>query len=360
MPHLSSPNAGTFSGSTHPEKEYPMALPTTGVDWPVSGLNKYQAGRVRKGGLVALLGRDYAGAATDLSPGGTFGSPFAMDGFVRTDLLTTAGANNQGWYLLGALSPDGPSLTPNITLDETEILQSNEDILAEITKNSSDLAFQAYESKAATDALTNNLPFASMPDDGASGYVVGEPADADLIERQFLLIRAHKADGLREFTAIGVPRTTLSKINKRTWNKKTVDMVDVVFKRLLCPFAVNLDGSPATQFTWRSGPGWQAAGGVPSSIAAPTATPTTSGHATIQFVTPTGPDAPFTYTAQVSVDGGTTWTSATLTGSPSVSGANTTVSASGLASGSSKFRVIATGTNLASTTSAPSTAVTIT
>jgi hypothetical protein len=337
-----------------------MALPTTGVDWPVSGLNKFQAGRVRKGGLVALLMKDYGGLATDLSPGGAFGSPFAQDGFVRSDLLVTAATPNQGWYLIGALSPDGPSMTPNITLDETEILQSNEDILAEITKNSSDVAFQAYESKAATDALTNNQPFASMPDDGAANYVVGEPADADLIERSILLIRAHKADGLREFTAVGIPRLTLSKINKKTWNKKTVDMVDAVYKRLLCPYAVNLDGSPATQFTWRSGPGWQAAGGVPSSIAAPTATPTTSGHATIQFVTPTGPDAPFTYTAEVSVDGGTTWTSVTLTGSPSVSGANTTLSASALTASSSKFRVIATGTNLASTTSAPSTAVTIT
>lgn len=337
-----------------------MALPSTGVDWPVSGLNKFQAGRVRKGGLVALLMRDYAGAATDLSPGGIFGSPFAADGFVRSDLLITSGADNQGWYLIGALSPDGPSQTPNITLDETEILQSNEDILAEITKNSSDIAFQAYESKAATDAIANNQLFASMPDDGAADYVVGEPADADLIERQILLIRAHKADGLREFTAVGIPRVTLSKINKRTWNKKTVDMVDAVYKRLLCPFAVNDDGSPATQFTWRSGPGWLAAGGVPGAIAAPTATPTTSGHATIQFATPTGADAPFTYVAEVSTDGGTTWVPATLTGSPSVSGANTTVTASGLTAGASKFRVKATGTNNATTTSAPSTSATIT
>ena len=46
-----------------------MAAPSTGVTWVNSG--------------PAVLVRDYAGSATDLSPGGTFGSPSALDGQIR-------------------------------------------------------------------------------------------------------------------------------------------------------------------------------------------------------------------------------------------------------------------------------------
>ena len=46
-----------------------MAAPSTGVTWVNSG--------------PAVLVRDYAGTATDLSPGGTFGSPSALDGQIR-------------------------------------------------------------------------------------------------------------------------------------------------------------------------------------------------------------------------------------------------------------------------------------
>jgi hypothetical protein len=339
-----------------------MALPTTGVDWPVSGLNKFLGNRVRKGGLVALLMRDYGGLSTDLSPGGVFGSPFAQDGFVRSDLLITATAPNQGWFLVGALSPDGPSVTPNITLDETEILQSNEDILAEITKNSADIGFMAYESKAVTDALENNLPLSSLQDDGTAGYVVGSPSDADLIERQIMLIRAHKADGLREFTARAFPRVTLSKLNKRTWNKKTVDMVDVVYKRLLDPYCT-LNSVPQADLTWRDGPGWRAAGGVPVLAATPTtAAATTTGKATLSTPDPTGVGDPWIITGQSTIDDGVTWLDATLDNPGAVVSASgtTTVKVKSVASGATKFRIKVVGTNGAIAYTVKSASVTIT
>jgi hypothetical protein len=342
-----------------------MTQPTTGVDWPVSLLNRYLGNRVRKGGLVALLMRDYGGAATDMSPTTFF--PLAADGFPVNNLLintpVATSATNLGWYLVGALSPDGPSETPNITLDETEILQSNEDILAEITKNSSDIAFQAYESTAITDALYNNQPLSSLQDNGATGYISGSDADADLVERQILLIRAHKSDGLREFTVRGFPRVTLSKLNKRTWNKKTVDMVDVVYKRLLDPYCIDANGKPKADLTWRDGPGWRAAGGLPVvSTTPPTATPTTTGKATVSTADPTGVDGPFVITAQSTVDDGVTWLDCVLDtpGAVVSSGGVTTVKVKTVTAGSTKFRVKVVGTNGAIAYTPKSTAVTIT
>jgi hypothetical protein len=344
-----------------------MTQQTVGVDWPGSLLNKFLGNRVRKGGLVALLMRDYQGAATDLSPGGTFISPFALDGFLRNDLLintpATVSATNLGWYLVGALSPDGPSITPNITLDETEILQSNEDILAEITKNSADIAFMAYESKAVTDALENNQPLSNLQDDGAVGYMSGGDADADLIERQIMLIRAHKADGLREFTVRAFPRVTLSKLNKRTWNKKTVDAVDVVYKRLLDPFAIDLTGKPKTDFVWRDGPGWRAAGGIPVVSTSPTtAAATSTGKATLSTPDATGVGDPFTYGAESTIDDGVTWTVCTLDNPGAVvsSSGTTTVKVKTVTAGATKFRIVVTGTNGAVAKTVKSSSVTIT
>ena len=102
-----------------------MAAPSTGVTWVSSGL--------------AVPVRDYAGSATDLSPGGTFGSPFALDGQIRNDLLITTpvsvSATNCGFWLVRAIDPNGVSGKPKVTSDNLMILQSNSPIRSDIQED---------------------------------------------------------------------------------------------------------------------------------------------------------------------------------------------------------------------------------
>lgn len=251
-----------------------MALPSTGLPWKTSGLNNFKGDRVRRGGKVAVLMRDYGGESTDLSPGGSFASPFAADGQIRDDLLAVIKdshgnyisnpSSNQGWYLTGALDPKGVMYTPDMTVDKLEILQSNTQIRSDLQKEGGTIELTAFESTALIDCVRENRPLTDVLQDGTSGYFFGKRSDADLVERQLLLIRADTSSGLPEYTALGFPRVALDKINKRTWDKKMPDALDVSYDELLDPFYVDLDGTPLVHGTWRSGSGWVAGGAVVS------------------------------------------------------------------------------------------------
>jgi hypothetical protein len=344
-----------------------LTVPSTGGTFKGAGLNNYRSARVRRGGLVAVLVRDYFGGTTNISPG-VF-NPFAQDGSIRMDLLAvvkdadgnfvTNTSTNQGWYLAGALDPKGVDVTPEMTVDKLEILQSNMEIRSDIQKEGGTTAFTMFESRALTDCLRYNRPLSSIAQDGVAQYFYGKYADATLVERQLLLIRADQADGQPEYTAIPKPRVTLNKINARKWDKKNPDAFDVVWDELLDEWFVDTDGTPLQAGIWRSGSGWALASGAPEEDSATvTATAVTGAKATVTFPVPGGPDGPFTYTLQQKIGSGSL-TNSTLLGNPSVSGGNVTLTATGLTVGSSyMFQPTVLGANNQSTVLPLSNAVT--
>jgi hypothetical protein len=335
-----------------------LTVPSVGGGFKAAGLNNYRSDRVRRGGLVAVLVRDYFGGITNISPG-VF-NPFAQDGNIRTDLLAvvkdndgnfvTNSASNQGWYLAGALDPKGVDETPEMTVDKLEILQSNMEIRSDIQKEGGTASFVMFESRALTDCLRYNRPLASIASDGASQYFYGKYADATLVERQLLLIRADQANGQQEYTAIPKPRVTLNKINARKWDKKNPDAFDVMWDELLDEWFIDTDGTPLQAGIWRSGAGWTAASGAPEEDSATvTATAIAGAKATVAFPVPAGPDGPFTYSLQQKAGSGALVAS-TLLGSPSVSGGTVTLTATTLTVGTSyTFQPTAIGVNSLST-----------
>src|ERR1700752_13213 len=130
-------------------------------------------------------------------------------------------------------------------------------------------------------------------------------------------------------------------------------------------FSAMVDGiyRPILKWTWVGGTGWTALGGAPTFPgSAPVAAATTTGKATVTFTNVTGPDAPFTFTAQNSIDAGVTWANAVLDGTPGwvVGSTTTVVSLKTLTAGATVFKVTATGDNGATATSLVSNSVTIT
>src|SRR5258708_20927611 len=163
-----------------------MADPSSGVSGVKSGL--------------AEMVRDYAGSATGLSPRGTFGSPFALDGQVRNDLLFTTpvsvSATNCGFWLVGAVDPNGVSRKPKVTSDDLMILQSNSPIRSDIQEGSKTVVFRCFQTKPLLDRLRMNKPLSTVEDVGTTSYFQGKPASNPFVERLLILIRSDRTGGL--------------------------------------------------------------------------------------------------------------------------------------------------------------------
>lgn len=355
-----------------------MPAPSVGVTWVNSGLGGFDGARARRGGLVAVLIRDYAGLSTDLSPGGLFASPFALDGQLRNDLListpTSVSATNQGFWSAGALDPKGVSRKPKVTSDDLMILQSNTPIRSDIQEESKTVIFKCFENAPLLDRLRMNKSLTGTEDVGTTAYFQGKPASAPFTERQLILIRSDRAGGLEELTAEPYPRVVLKDIGDAVMDKKNADAHELTFEVLLDPFFVDLAGVPLGDAVWREGAGWRAGGGVPVFPGAvPVAAPTTTGKATITFTNPTDTsvhdaDGPFIYSVQKSVDAGVTWATAALDpagatlpqASVTIGATTTTVKVMTLTAGATLLRAIATLPNGASTTSSSSNSITVT
>ena len=355
-----------------------LTVPSTGAPWSTSYLGSLRTNRVRRGGRVAVLVRDYGGSTTNISPG-VF-SPFAQDGQIRLDLLAAIPdpanpgnwikntATNQGWYLVGWLDSKGVDHSPDMSVDKLEGLQSNETLRSDIQKEGGMVSFTALESTGLTDALEYNLPLSSVVDDGTSGYFVSKLADAALIERQLLVIRADATVGGAEYTCIPHPRVAVDKVNKRTWDKKSADSLDISFDDLLDPYFVDTTGRPlaAGRARWRSGAGWLAAGGSPTfSATAPVAAAVSGSKATVTVTEPTDFDpATVTYTVAQQVGGSGAYTSSTLAAGTNPTGVGTgtlvfTVTTLTPAS-TYKFQITATGSDNTAVTSVSSNSITAT
>jgi hypothetical protein len=159
-----------------------MAAPSTNVTWVNSGL--------------AVLVRDYAGSATDLGPGGTFESPLALDGQIRNDPLITTpasvSATNCGFWLVGAIDPNGVSRKPKFTFDDLMILQSNSPIRSGNQEESKAVVFRCFQNKPLLDRLRMNKPLSTVEDVGTTSYFQDKPTSKPFLERQLILIRSDR------------------------------------------------------------------------------------------------------------------------------------------------------------------------
>ncbi|SIJ55481.1 hypothetical protein [Mycobacteroides abscessus] len=358
-----------------------MTQPTTGVDWSDGGFNDVDNRFAIRGPLVAVLIRDYRGAATDISP--HVFNPLTEDGKLRPDLFAqrkiggewrTNPEPNQGWLFMGAnTKTGGPEREPNVDVSPLEILQSNYPIENDITKIGKTVKFTPIESlKPLVKRVRNNLPLQDedgnllVEDAGQKDFFVGTPLEADFVPRQLLLVRARSRAGGKLYTVEPIPLCKLTKIGAAKMDKEDADAAELEFSLEPDPFFLIPDPRnpgiliPGLDGEWVGGKGWTTIQGAPKvSNTPPTVTPGAAGKASIVFADPTGAGDPFTFVAEGTIDDGTTWLPAELDGPAVSSGGNTTVKVKGVAAGATKFRVKVTGTNGASVYTPKSAAVTI-
>lgn len=330
-----------------------MAQPSTGATWKASGLaSTSETSLISRGGLVAVLARDYDGENTNISPNSDFVSPFALDGKWRNDLLAvTKDANgkfvynpnpNQGFHLVYALDPStGVTREQRMDVDKLEILQSIDPARVDLQKREKMVKFTAYRNAKLIDKLRNNTPLTNVLD-GEPGDFEPEYADTDFVERQLLLVREDKSSGKPFRYVEPIARCVLSNIGPAKMTKKDVDAAEVTFDRLICPYFVDADGVPIIGGRWREGEGWRAAKfGLSFPPPAPFAVAVAGGLAVIKFPKPKGGTAPYTYDVTKYAGGhGGTASAATEVGSPVVVGDQVSITVSGLVDGTDYVFVV--------------------
>lgn len=349
-----------------------MPAPATGVSFAASGLAYLNSLRVRRGGRWSIAVRDYAGAATNISPGSSFAAPLAQDGNWRADLFAVvknaAGkwvyntAVNQGFYPMGFIHPDGIERDPKISSDPLEGLQSLDPIRVDIQKRDKTVAFTPLERNPVVDALRFNQPLSQVLERaaGTSTYFAGESTDDLPIRRQVLVCHEDRMGGLVERNVFPFPRCVLTDLGAEKGNKKDADAGKFTLSREIDPYFCDANGVPLLDGRWTSGSLWDqdTAPGLTFVPPAPVATALTATTAKLVFPVPVGGTSPYTYAAQKSADGATGWASATA-GSPTVSDGLVTLPLSGLTSATtSYFRVTLTDAASATATSAVSNAAT--
>lgn len=300
-----------------------MAQPATGVSWEVSGLSLFDVLRIRRGGRWAVLIRDYDGANTDISPYGTFGSPMALDGTWRDDLLAVVKDSNgdwvynnqanEGFYKVGCLHPDGIERAPSIDVDNLPILQSIDPARIDQTGREMVVRFTPRENHPLTHCIRYNLPLADVLDPGSGTYFAGESADTVLRERQIIIVHEDLAGGQAERMAIPMSRGYLTSVGAAQGNRTDPDESQFEFTRVLDPYFVDADGAGLVDGVWVAGAAWDAGltPGLTFTQTAPVAVTTGATSADITFSVPLGGTTPYAYSAESSADGETGWTSAT-------------------------------------------------
>lgn len=315
-----------------------MTLPTTGAEWVATyGFNPLG---IRKGIITNVLIRDYHGVLTNLrdpamglNAKGYF-TPYAEDGLYRTDLLDPLFPGGQ-FYDCGALSDDGVSITPDVSVEGVKVAQARRSQRWDITDEDDEVGWVCRESNPVVDILRFDNPLINVPDAGEPGYTAVKAMNSNLVERQVVALAE---DGDHRFAYV-MPRTARKKVGKTQLNKKNPDDLDLTQGALPCPYA------DTPLYIVREGEGWRGQGGTPQFPAAPVLTSTGPTTATLAFVTPVlgndpAPDL-FTYQVQRSVSPFSTWTNATV-GTPTVAGSSIIIPITGLTPSTAyKARVIA-------------------
>lgn len=328
-----------------------MAQPATGVEFK-AGISFTDALRVRRGGDWTIAVRDNNGALTNISPGGTFGSPMADDGLFRGDLWAIKKVNgkwvynmetNLGFYPIGLLHPDGIERTPKIDSDPLEALQSLDPVRVDMQKREKTLMFTPLENSPVVHRLRHNLPLTDVLDLGDGTYFSGELDETNQIRRQIIVLHEDRQGGKVERNAFPLPRCVLTDAGAMKGNKKDADAPKLTFTREIDPWFVGVDSKPLIDGCWVSGSLWDdgLTPGLTFLPTTPAATETGATSASIVFPKPLGGSGSNVYTVEKSPNGTGTWTAATV---GSTSGTSTiTLGITGLTTGTTYyFRVTAT------------------
>lgn len=369
-----------------------MTQPATGTTWNGAGLADLGPEFLERGNPLQVLVRDHRGESTDISPHNSDGSirwsPFTQDNKWRGDLLArrkvngywvTVSDENQGFLTLGAFK-DGTGVTskPGVRNDQFRVIQNNFPYHTALTEESETFSFAPVDTaNPAVQHLRKNLRLSDangniiVPDPGQSDVGYSRLVSGGNPGRQFLVCRELNTgkSGLPVYKVDGYSLARLMDIGNSKKDKKESEAAELSYDPeldgIMMAMAINdqgvLEYQPVLMHTWYGGPGWTALGGVPTlSATAPVATATTTGALTLAFAVPTGTGDPWTYTAQASSDNGVTWGAAITPASVSASSGTVTLSLTGVAAGSKKFRATVTGTNGATATTPTSNAITVT
>ena len=350
-----------------------IAQPATGVSFKASGLAYLDALRARRGGRWQVIARDYDGADTNISPGSTFGAPFAADGNWRDDFFAVkrnaAGqwvyntAPNLGFYPMGYVHVDGIERAPEIRSDPLRGLQSLDPLRVDMTERDKTLMFTPLERNLFVDAIRFNQPLSGVLERAAGGdiYFVGETTDDEPLRRQVFVMHEDKQGGQAELNAFPFPRCVLTDLGSEKGNRTDADAAKFTLSREICPYFVDAFGVPLLDGRWTSGELWTqaVAAGLTFTATAPVGEATAATTANLVFPAPIGGASPYTYTAQQSASADMSSPTAATTGSPTVTDGVVTLPVTGLtAETTSYFQVTVTDDNSATAVSPVSNPVT--
>ncbi|UXA06586.1 fibronectin type III domain-containing protein (plasmid) [Mycobacterium sp. SMC-2] len=266
-------------------------------------------------------------------------TPFAADGVsIREDLLITAPGTNQGFYSVGFLKPESVSVTPDQTMTETPTAQWVRSTRNVLDKLDDKIAFEPLESSPLTQYLKYEKPLAGgVPALGTPNLIIPRGNTDVPVERVLLLIGI---DGDGQLKSRVFPRIVTDKKAKAELGRKAPDSQMLNYSALPCAYSKNVE------WTCYAGSQWNASGDFDFLTTAPVVTPVTGLDATIVFPTPIDITSPV-YTVALQETANGSFTSATLSGSPTVSGGFTTVTISGLTASTTynAAQVTATGSN---------------
>lgn len=229
-----------------------MALQSTGVSWSSAHGESWNPLRIRKGLVTNILIRDYAGSDTNLKASAAglntagFFTPYAQDGLYRNDLLSSNFAGGR-FYDVGAISDDGVSITPDVSVEGVMIAQARRAQRWDLTNEDDEISFTCREGNAVVDALRFDKALSAQGTEGAAGYTVAKAVDSNLVERQIIALAE---DGNQRFAYV-FPRVARKKVGASKINRKDSDDLELTYGALICPFA----DTPV--YVVREGEGWR-------------------------------------------------------------------------------------------------------
>ena len=260
------------------------AQPGTGTTWEAGGFNDVDSRLAERGGLQAVLIRDYRGADTNISPFDddcttVTWSPLAVDGTLRSDLFartlvdgiwTTNASPNEGWFYIGAQTEKGGAeRNPNTKSDDLMILQSPYPFDSDVITKTKTVKFTAVQT---ADPLIQRLEadlrlqdedgVSLVPDMGGQDYGVGSKADIDTVERQLMLVYAKRKAGKFTYRIEGYPLVKFDAQARKTRSKTDPDTAELTYKVLPDPYFMipDPDGEielvPGIDYVWYGGDGW--------------------------------------------------------------------------------------------------------
>lgn len=202
------------------------------------------------------------------------------------------GAFADGWTDLGYGDKTGIKFTQTLTTNAVEPWQARREDDPTITKQAETGVFTALQSNPTISALQDNLPLASMPRVGTSGFSYAMPRFPQVVYRTaaFMSLRVTKA-GLLWMKWRLYPCCTMLKPADTEWSADNPEKAVLTFD----PYEDQVSGS--ARFVLEDGPGWRALGGATLAPGTPVATAGGTGVVTLTTTEPLSPNGPFTYVA---------------------------------------------------------------